>query len=185
MVGDEFANGLVEDFTIPFAGSEETGVVFGVDQEEGRPGANAEFAPDDHFGVVEDRVGDFVADDGVTDVVGDFFVVEFGGMDSDDDEFVGVFFFEVFEIGEDVHAVDAAVGPEVEEDDFAFEFIEGEFFGGVKPFGSFDVEEVSREGEFTGARVFGSIFSGFVLSAGGRSGREAAKENETTSPCPV
>ena len=70
-------------------------------------------------GVVDDRVLDLVAQDDAADVLGLFLVVELGGMHADDDELIGILRFEPFEVGDDVDAVDAAVSPEVEQDDFA------------------------------------------------------------------
>ena len=78
---------------------------------------------------------DVVALDGGTDVGGVGFVVVFVGVDADDDDgVVFVFVFEEGEVGEDVHAVDAAVAPEVEDDDVAFQVApEREGLVGVEP----------------------------------------------------
>ena len=63
---------------------------------------------------------DLVAKDGVADVVHHLLVGELGRVDADDHQ-VGVLLLQPLEIGDDVHAVDAAVGPEVQEDDASLE----------------------------------------------------------------
>ena len=44
-------------------------------------------------------------------------VRELGGVDADDDELVRILLFQLLEVGQDVHAVDAAVRPEIEQHD--------------------------------------------------------------------
>ena len=57
---------------------------------------------------------DFITQDDPADVLGVLFVFKFRGMDADYHQFVWIFLFQLLEIGNDVHAVDAAVGPKVE-----------------------------------------------------------------------
>ena len=93
----------------------------GVDQHQGRPAIDAEPVPDDHVGVVDDRVLDPVLGHLAADVLGVLLGVELGGVDADDHQLVLVLLLELGQVGQDVVAVDAAVGPEVEQDDLALE----------------------------------------------------------------
>ena len=52
------------------------------------------------------------------------FVLEFGGMDADDHDLVGILLFQLLQIRNDVHAVDAAIGPEIEQHDFAAQVLQ-------------------------------------------------------------
>src|SRR5688572_29659963 len=62
-----------------------------------------------------------VSEDDAANVLGIFFVFEFGGMNADDNQLVRIFLLQPLEIRNDVNAVDAAVGPEVEQDNFALQ----------------------------------------------------------------
>ena len=53
-------------------------------------------------------------------------------MDSQDHQLVGVFLLELFQHRQDVHAVDAAVGPEVQQHDLAAEVTDVDRAGGVE-----------------------------------------------------
>ena len=74
-----------------------------------------------------------VAKDDLTDVVRVAFILEFGRMHADHHEFIGIFCFQPFEIGNHVDAVDTAVGPEVENHDLAPQLLEGQGTVGVEP----------------------------------------------------
>jgi hypothetical protein len=54
-------------------------------------------------------------------------------VDADDDELARVLLLEPLEVGDDVQAVDAAVGPEVEQHDLAAQLRERERAVGVEP----------------------------------------------------
>lgn len=58
-------------------------------------------------------------------------------MDTDDDEFIRVLGFEAFKIGDDMDAVDASVGPELEQDDLAPEVAQSDRFRRVDPVETF------------------------------------------------
>ena len=62
---------------------------------------------------------DPVLGDLAADVLGVPLGVELGGVDADDHQLVLVLLLELGQVGQDVVAVDAAVGPEVEQDDLA------------------------------------------------------------------
>ena len=55
------------------------------------------------------------------DVLGVALGVELGGMHADDHQLVLVFLFELGQVRKNVVAVDAAEGPEIEQDDLALE----------------------------------------------------------------
>ena len=75
--------------------------------------------PDVLVGVVDHRMGDLVAEDGLADAGGFLLVVELGRVDADDHQLVGIFLLQLGQVGQDVDAVDAAQRPEVEQDDLA------------------------------------------------------------------
>jgi hypothetical protein len=53
-----------------------------------------------------------------------FFIVEFGSMDTDDDDLVGILLLQPDQVGEEVQAVNSAQRPEFEDDDFAAQILE-------------------------------------------------------------
>ena len=57
-------------------------------------------------------------------VVSLFFVFIFARVNSDDDQLVRVFLFQLFQIGNHMEAVNAAIGPEVQKHNLAFETCE-------------------------------------------------------------
>ena len=69
---------------------------------------------------------DLVADDGSTNGLCVFFVVKLRRVAADDDQLVRVFVFEVLQVGQHVHAVDAAVGPEVDQHDLAAQILDAD-----------------------------------------------------------
>ena len=60
-----------------------------------------------------------IAKDDAAYVLGLLLVLELRGVDADDYELVPVLLFEALQVRDDVHAVDAAVSPEVEQHDLA------------------------------------------------------------------
>ena len=89
-----------------------------IDEHQRRPGANRVALPDGKVGVVDDRMGQVVPQHGGPQILGAFLGRELGGVDADHDEFGSKFVFELPQLREDVQAVDSAVGPEVEHDEF-------------------------------------------------------------------
>src|SRR5205823_7558967 len=108
-------------------------VALGVDQHQGGPGAYAVAPPDDPLGVVDHRVGDLVAQDGLADRFGVLLVVELGRVYADDDQDAGVLGLQLGQVRQGVDAVDAAERPEVEQDDAALEVGQADGAGGVEP----------------------------------------------------
>ena len=117
----ELCDGTVEHVVVSFARDASNDVPFWIDQDLRGPGMNAIALPDTEFCVVVNRMFKFVAKNDVTDVFGILFVLKLCRMDTDDYELVGVFRLEFLEVRDDMDAVDAAIGPEVEENELAFE----------------------------------------------------------------
>ena len=93
----------------------------GIDEQNGRPTVRSEHPPHHHVSVVHDGMFDLVAKDGLLDVVVLSLLFEFGGVNTDDDEFLGKFVFQFLQFRKNVKAVDAAIGPEVQQHEFAFQ----------------------------------------------------------------
>src|SRR5699024_8164821 len=106
--------------------------------------------PGDEAGVVEDEGFDLVALHGLVDGLDRAFELELRGGDADDDEFLGVLLLERAQLVEDVEAVDAAEGPEVQQDDLAAQVRQGQLLAaGVHPpaadeFGGADLDVMRR-----------------------------------------
>src|SRR5207247_347255 len=82
-----------------------------------RRGANGVLPPHPHVLVDDDRVGDLVTPHRGPDGLTLPLVGELGTVNPDDEEgLFAVFFLEVGEVRKDVHAVDAAIGPEIQQD---------------------------------------------------------------------
>ena len=88
-----------------------------IDDHDRRPGAHAIRRPDTVVTVVDDGVGQAVTRRDHADVLCIAFVVELGRMHADHDQRIAKLGFEALQVRDDVDAVDAAVGPEVEQDD--------------------------------------------------------------------
>ena len=118
---------------MPLAGVGPDDVALRVDQTQRRPGTRTVGFPDALVGVVDDRMADFVAQDGLADAFGVLLVFELGRVDADDDQFVGILLLQLGQVGQNVHAVDAAQRPEIEQDDLAAEVLQTERAGRVEP----------------------------------------------------
>ena len=66
-------------------------------------------------GVVDDRMVNFIAFDRLANVLGVLLGFELGRMDADHHDFVGIGLLQLFELRQNVHAIDAAISPEVEQ----------------------------------------------------------------------
>ncbi|MEZ5950224.1 MAG: hypothetical protein R3C12_13635 [Planctomycetaceae bacterium] len=79
-------------------------------------------------------------------------------MDTDDDKFLLVFTFKVCQVGQNVHAIDAAVGPEIEQHHLAAQVLPGEWLVNVQPaivpIQAGGIEPL-REGALSGVLLFG------------------------------
>ena len=123
---------LVDHLERCFAAADSTDVSLGVDQDHCRPEVDVVPTPDRLVAVVDDWVSDVVSQDSTPDVLDIFLGIEFWGMDSEDHQLVWVFLLELFQHRQDVHAVDAAVGPEVQQHDLAAEVTDVDRTGGVE-----------------------------------------------------
>jgi hypothetical protein len=74
---------------------------------------------------------------------------------TDDDKLVGVFFLQPGQVGQNMHAVDAAVSPEIEQDDFAAEVAQTDRPRSVEPIHT-AFEFRSRYARSAGGRRFSS-----------------------------
>ena len=84
-------------------------------------------------GIIHDRVLDIVSQDRLPDVVGLFFRIELRRVNADYHDFIGIGVFQFLEFWQDVHAVDAAIGPEIQQDKFAPQVAQLDWTGGVQP----------------------------------------------------
>ena len=90
----------------------------GPDDHQRRPAAHCVLRPELHLAVDRDRVRDAMALHGAQDLLGVLLRVELGGVHADHHQrIVAVPLLEVPEHRQHMHAVDAAVGPEVENDE--------------------------------------------------------------------
>jgi hypothetical protein len=58
------------------------------------------------------------------DAFGIFFVVELGGVDAEDDDFVGILLLQPDQVGEEMQAINSTQGPKFEDDDLAAQILE-------------------------------------------------------------
>src|SRR5215813_5450222 len=93
----------------------------GIDQVTSGPGIDRVGLPDLKVGVVDDRMFDLVPQDNAANVLGVFLVFKFRRVDANDDQLIRVFPFQPLQIRNDVHTVDAAIGPKIEEYNFTFQ----------------------------------------------------------------
>ena len=119
MLLDQLAEQRVDRVRVALAGVLRDDVALRVDQHQRRPGPGGVGLPGDELGVVEDRVVHGVALDGLRqrDRVG--LVHELRRVHADHDQLVGVLLLQRAQLVEDVQAVDAAEGPEVEQHEAA------------------------------------------------------------------
>src|SRR6185369_6632526 len=118
---DNFGDRLIDDVVVTLTGNAANDVPVRTDQHLRGPCANAVALPDRVFRVVVNGMLDFVAQDDAPDVFRLFFVLKLCGVNADHDQFFRILRFELLQIRNDVDTVDAAVGPEVEQNDFAFQ----------------------------------------------------------------
>src|SRR6476661_3400027 len=81
---------------------------------------------------------DLITQDDAANVFRVLFVFKFCGVNTDNNKLVCILVFESFEIGNDMNAVDAAISPEVEQHNFAFQRCERERLISIEPTASAD-----------------------------------------------
>ncbi|MOA22820.1 hypothetical protein D3C78_1434060 [compost metagenome] len=105
-------------------------LALGIDQVMRRPVAVIKGAPDLVIIVDCHRVIDLEVRDGLPDIVDFLFKGEFGCVDTDDDKaLIAVFVCPRPHIWNGADAVDAGIGPEVDEDDLATQLFARERWG--------------------------------------------------------
>ena len=111
----------IQNLSMSFARQNEDGHVGGGEHDKAWPGAPLEAPPDEHLIVINDRVFDFILEDGVADLLGPFFIDKLGRVAAH--EHNGVLSCELLlqklQVRQHVQAVDAAVGPEVDQRELA------------------------------------------------------------------
>lgn len=105
-----------------------------VDRHQGRPRAHGVGTPEPELPVVDGRMDCVEPDRGVTNARRLALGGVFAAMDTDDGDLIGVPRFELPQLQEDVHAVDSAIGPEVQQQQLAAEVRERALLAaGVNP----------------------------------------------------
>ena len=87
----------------------------GANKDERRPGADGIGAPETQLGIMYDRMGDPLAEDGLADARWFPLVRKLRRVHADDDQFTGIALLDRPQRGQDVQAVDSTVGPKVED----------------------------------------------------------------------
>ena len=96
---------------------------------------------------------DLVTQDDAANILGVFFIFKFCRVHSDHNQLVRIFFFQLLQIGNDVHAVDAAVGPKIEQHNFAFQRRERQRLIRIQP--------TATAAEFRRANLFTFLYRHF------------------------
>ena len=65
--------------------------------------------------------------DGIANTLRDLFVVELRRVNSDDNQLVTVLFLQKLQVRQHVHAVDATIGPEVQDDNLSSQVLQIEW----------------------------------------------------------
>ena len=130
---DDTLDRLLEALVVSFARRRADDVAGRVDDDARGPRADRVGAPDAKLRVVGHRVPNAVAPDNLPDVLRRLLVGELGGVHADDHELVGEPLFELLQVRNDVDAVDAAVGPEVEQDHLSSKRLQRERCRHVEP----------------------------------------------------
>ena len=134
VLGDQFGDEHGEAVGVAFAGQVGHDVALGVDDHQGGPGAGGVGLPGVQLGIVQDRVVDLVALHGGGKGYRICLVLELGRVHADGYQDVGVLLFERAQLIQDVQAVDAAEGPEVQQHDLAAQGLEVQGLpAGVQP----------------------------------------------------
>ncbi len=119
VLADQLVEQRVEGVGVPLAGQLRDHVALGVDHHQRRPRPHGVLLPGREVRVVEHRVVHLVPLDGRGDGGRVGLVLELGRVDPDGHQDVGVLLLERAQLVQDVQAVHAAEGPEVEQDDLA------------------------------------------------------------------
>ena len=121
----------VGGFELP--GGSRHNFAFRVHEQHRRPDFDAVKIPQVVLVVVHHEVLHFVAEHGLDDVLAVLFGLEFGGVNTNHHELIREPLLQLLELRQNVHAVDAAVGPKIEEDELPFQIGFGNGLLGVVP----------------------------------------------------
>jgi hypothetical protein len=91
--------------------------VFWVNEYQCRPCANGILLPEVHISIVDDRMINAVAQDGITHTVCELFLIELRRMYADDSELIREGLFKLTQLRECMHTVDSTECPEVDDED--------------------------------------------------------------------
>ena len=146
-LGHELAHELDEPVGRHLAGLEAHERSLGIDERESGPGAYAVGAPQAKLGILDHGVGDVVARDRLRQLVGLLLGRELRRMHADDGDLIGKSGLQLAQRRKHVNAVDAAEGPEIENDEFAAEVGQRERCIHIEPLETLQVD-VGCGGEF-------------------------------------
>src|SRR5262249_23858028 len=181
-VSGHLPDDIVEDVENAFARMRADFFAFRIDQDQRRPPVCIVAMPDIEILVVDDRMSDLVAQYRLADVFRAFLVLELGRMHADDHELVGLLRLKLLQIGDDVHAVDAAIRPEIEQHDFAAQVTQADRFFRIEPFharreiGSVDI--TLKQFIFLRSHFLAFLGFGLLLSERRAAGDEEQRYND-------
>ena len=193
VIRDKLADRHVEFFAVSLSRIAANDLPLRIDQYKRGPRIDAQLPPHGHLRVVKDRMFDVVAQDRTANVLRIALVEELGRVDADHDQVAGILVLEVLQIGEDVHTVDAAIAPEVEQYDLAMQVAELDRAGDIEPAGA-AVEKVIRKLEPLRERIRHAgrvrFFRRDVARRGrfvaGASGRKQSRDGkQSADKCPL
>ena len=99
-------------------------VAFRVDQHQGRPGTYFHSLPEHVPRIVDHRMADLVAFRGRGDVSRILLILELRRVYADHHQLTGVGLFQLLQLRQDVHAIDAAIGPEIQQHELPAEVLQ-------------------------------------------------------------
>ncbi len=133
IVGNPFLEQLIERIEIDFAGVAGHHVTLRIDDPQAGPARDVESIPQLVVAIVNHRMLDIVAEHRIGNIFRVLFGVELGRMNADDDQLVRERMLKFLQNRQDVHAVDAAIGPEIEQHKLATQLLEIDRSAGVDP----------------------------------------------------
>src|SRR5262249_46869374 len=119
---EKLLDDLLRLVIVPFTEMMVPDTAFSIDEIVRGPILIAEGAPDRIVAVDSDRVSNFKVRDGLLHIAGTFFEGEFRRVYADDNEaLIFVLLSPSAHIGDRPQTIDAGIGPEIDQDHFAFE----------------------------------------------------------------
>ncbi len=133
MLGDQLLDQFPQGVPMPLACHRPYDIACRIDEYQGGPGADGVSLPDHELGVIDNRMRDLMAPDGVAEGGRLALVGKFGRVYPDDGQGIGERGFQRLQLREDVQAIDSAIRPEIEQDHASSEVREAERTWGVEP----------------------------------------------------